>query len=99
MSFLKSPPDSRRVRLPYGQLFAAVADGHRHREKSPSRFAPKIFSVGLFAAAILCNCADQIDADLPCRPALWADPCVINDKASRYAVMSQILRIFSDCVN
>jgi hypothetical protein len=46
--------------LPFGQFFAAVADDD-HREKSSSRFAPMLFSVGLFAAAIILQNAVLIE--------------------------------------
>ena len=44
---------SRRFRLPDGQLLLPWPMVIDHREKSPSRFAPCFFSVGLFAAATL----------------------------------------------
>ena len=57
---------SRRFRLPDGQLMLPRPMVVGHREKSPPRFAPKLFSVGLFSAAILCNmCAGLIESDLP----------------------------------
>jgi len=46
---------SRRFRLPYGQLLLPWPMVIDHREKSPSRFAPRFYSVGLFTAATFHN--------------------------------------------
>jgi hypothetical protein len=80
--------DMRRVRLPTVSYCRRGRWLHmNHREKSPSRFAPNVISVGLFTAAI---------PDLP----VWIEPgrfaigsgsagrsvCHMDFKASRYAL-------------